>query len=75
MVDIHELKPEQIPRQCFAHCPLKRFALVRISTTCLACAHHAGFIEIDGKAQAFQDRYRPLCGYPTARQIVMVEDD
>lgn len=73
-IRIHEFKAEQIPRSAFLHCPLKRFGLVRVATICLACPHHGGFVEVEPRAASFESRYRPLCGYPTARAIVTVEE-
>lgn len=72
-IKLVELPAEQVPGSAFCHCPMKRFALVRIRLACVTCQHFAGFVEVNARAAAFEDRIRPLCAHPIARAIVTVE--
>jgi hypothetical protein len=72
-MEVIEIPAENVPQTAFCHCPMKRFALVRIKSACCACPHFAGFVEFNRRADEFENRLRPLCAHPIARAIVTVE--
>jgi hypothetical protein len=72
-MDVVDIPAGEVPASAFCHCPMKRFALVRIRDACMRCPHFAGFVEFDPRHKGFEERVRPFCAHPIARAVVTVE--